>query len=220
MTAFSGTKRSILVLFSVSKRQYEKSQTNGTRAPVDQWCQETFYRTTSVAEQSSGKSKSHSIPTGTGCGRNAEGAAKLAQQSKLAEQTLNDYQVELAGLRQRKSLQDGNQDNAENQIQKLRQHIMELENSRRFRDIILEIFHRPTMLSRTIKKQYQTLATAEQSLQDEAVKTGQLQQELERQSRKCDVQSNVISNLENQQNQLFQKNDKYVLIRWVSCACK
>ena len=130
---------------------------------------------------------------------------KLAQQSKLAEQTLNDYQVELAGLRQRKSLQDGNQDNAENQIQKLRQHIMELENSRRFRDIILEIFHRPTMLSRTIKKQYQTLATAEQSLQDEAVKTGQLQQELERQSRKCDVQSNVISNLENQQNQLSEK---------------
>lgn len=130
---------------------------------------------------------------------------KLAQKSKLAEQTLNDYQVELADLRQRKSLQDGNQANAENQIQKLRQQIMELENSRRFRDVVLEIFRRPTMLSRTIQEQYQALAKAEQSLQDEAVKTGQLQQKLEQQSRKCDVQSDIISGLENRQNQLSKK---------------
>ncbi len=88
----------------------------------------------------------------------------------------------------------------ENQIQKLRQQIIELENSRRFRDVILEIFHRPTMLARTIQEQYQALAKAEQNLQDEAAKTGQLQQELERQSRKCDVQGEAISGLENEQN--------------------
>ncbi|MFR9309590.1 DEAD/DEAH box helicase [Hydrogeniiclostridium mannosilyticum] len=130
---------------------------------------------------------------------------KLAQQLRLAEQTLKDYEIALAGLRQRKSLQDGNQANAENQIQKLRQQIIELENSRRFRDVILEIFHRPTMLARTIQEQYQALAKAEQNLQDEAAKTGQLQQELERQSRKCDVQGEAISGLENEQNQLLKK---------------
>lgn len=129
----------------------------------------------------------------------------LAQQSKLMEHTLNDYQGELADLQNRKSFQDGNQANTENQIQELRRKIMELENSRRFRDIVLEIFRRPTMLSRTIQEQYQALATAEQHLQDEAVKTGQLQQELERQHRKCNLQSGVISGLENQQNQLSEK---------------
>ena len=59
--------------------------------------------------------------------RNAEEMLKelqdLAQQLRLAEQTLKDYQTELAGLRQRKFLQDENQANAENQIQKLRQQI-------------------------------------------------------------------------------------------------
>ncbi len=109
---------------------------------------------------------------------------ELAQQSKLAEQALNDYQGELADLQHRKSFQDGNQANAENQIQELRRRIMELKTSRRFRDVVLEIFRRPTMLSCTIQEQYQALATAEQNLQDEAVKTGQLQQELERQNRK------------------------------------
>ncbi|WP_434311562.1 DEAD/DEAH box helicase [Hominifimenecus sp. rT4P-3] len=129
----------------------------------------------------------------------------LAQQSKLAEQALKDYQGELANLQQRKFLQDENQANAENQIHELRRQIMELESSRRFRDIILEIFRRPTMLSHTIQEQYQALATAEQSLQDEVVKSGQLQQELERQRRKCDEKSDVISGLENQQNQLSEK---------------
>lgn len=129
----------------------------------------------------------------------------LARQSKLAEQTLNDYQGELTDLQHRKSFQDGNQANAENQIQELRQHIMELENSRRFRDIVLEIFRRPTMLSRTIQEQYQALTRAEQFLQDEVAKAGQLQQELEQQGRKCDVQGEVISGLENQQNQLSEK---------------
>ncbi|WP_343095193.1 DEAD/DEAH box helicase [Blautia producta] len=129
----------------------------------------------------------------------------LARQSKLAEQTLKDYQVEQAGLQHRKFLQEGDQLNAENQILELRQHIMELENSRRFRDIVLEIFRHPTMLSRTIQEQYQALTKAEQFLRDEVVKAGQLQQELEQQSRKCDIQGEVISDLENQQNQLSKK---------------
>ena len=61
------------------------------------------------------------------------------------------------------------------------------------------------MLSRTIQEQYQALATAERRLQDEAMRTGQLQQELERQNRKCNVQSDVINGLKNQQNQLSEK---------------
>lgn len=143
------------------------------------------------------------------CERKAEEVLKelqdLAQQSKLAEQTLKDYQVELLDLQHLKSLQDVNQASTEEQIQKLRQQIMELENSRRFRDIVFTIFHRQTMLSRTIQEQYQTLAREEQSLQDEAFKTERLQQELERKSRKCNEQSDVISALENQQNQLSEK---------------
>lgn len=129
----------------------------------------------------------------------------LEQQLKLAGETLEECKAELAGLQQRKSLQDRNQVNIENQIQKLRQQIMELENSRRFRDIILEIFHRPTMLARTIQEQYQALDRAEQSLQDETMKMEQLQQELEQQNRKCDVQSNAVSGLKNQQNQILEK---------------
>lgn len=129
----------------------------------------------------------------------------LARQSKLAEQTLKNYQKELVSLQHRKSLQDGNQTNAENQIQKLRQNIMELENSRRFRDIVFEVFRRPTMLSRTIQEQCQALTKAERFLQDEVVKARQLQQELDKQKRKCDVQGDVISGLRNQQNQLLEK---------------
>lgn len=129
----------------------------------------------------------------------------LAQQTKLAEQTLKDYQEKLVDLRQRKFSQEENQAKAESQVQKLRQQIMDLENSRRFRDIVLEIFRRPTMLSRTIQEQYQALAKAEQSLQNEADKAEQLQQELEQQGRNCDVQSDVMSGLENRQNQLSEK---------------
>ena len=72
---------------------------------------------------------------------------KLAQQSKLEEQILKDYQQKLAGLRHEQFLQDKNQIDIKNQIQNLRQQIMDLENKRRFRDIILEIIHRPSMLS-------------------------------------------------------------------------
>lgn len=129
----------------------------------------------------------------------------LSWQSQLAEQTLEDYQAEQADLLHQKLLQNGNQVNAENQIQELRRHIMELESSRRFQDIVLEIFRRPTMLSRTIQEQYQALAKAEQLLKDEAAKAEQLQQELELQSRKCDIQSDVINDFENQQNQLSKK---------------
>ncbi len=129
----------------------------------------------------------------------------LARQSEGAAQTLKDYQAELADLGHRKSLQDENQANVENQIQQLRQHIMELENRRRFLDIILEFFRRPTMLSRTIQEQYQALEKAEQVLQNETAKTELLQQKWQRQSRKCDVQSEVISGLENERDLLLTK---------------
>lgn len=146
--------------------------------------------------------------------RNAEEILKelqeLAQQLTLAEQTLKDYQVELAGLCHCKSLQNENQVKAEEQIQKLRQQIMELENNRRFRDIVLTIFRCQTMQSRTIQEQYQALSKAEQCLQDEEAKTARLQQELEQQRRKCDVQSDVISALKNQQNQLTKKRQTYL----------
>ena len=129
----------------------------------------------------------------------------LTQQSIQAEQALKSYQAELEGLQQQQSLQEGRQSNAEKQIQKLRQQIIDMENSRRFRDIVLEIIRRPTMLSRIIQEQYQALATAEQSLQDEIEKTRSLQQELEGRKEQYDLQIDVITDLENQQNQLLKK---------------
>ena len=141
--------------------------------------------------------------------RNAEQLLKelqdLAQQSTLAEQTLKDCQTELAAMQNKKSHQDGNQADAENQIQNIRRQIRELEDSRRIRDVILEVFRRPTMLSRTIEEHYQALAEAEKVLQGEAGKTGQLQRELERQSQRCDAQSNVITGLEDRKNRLLEK---------------
>lgn len=130
---------------------------------------------------------------------------ELVHRSMLAEQRLKDYQVELAGLRHRKSQQDENQTDAENKIQDIRRQIRELEDSRRIRDIILEVFRRQTMLSRTIQEHYQALDEAEQALTNEAVRTEKLQQEFEQQNRKCDVQSKAIIGLENQRNQLSQK---------------
>ncbi|MBC8537638.1 hypothetical protein H8693_01675 [Christensenellaceae bacterium NSJ-63] len=130
---------------------------------------------------------------------------KLAQQSKLEEQILKDYQQKLAGLRHEQFLQDKNQIDIKNQIQNLRQQIMDLENKRRFRDIILEIIHRPSMLSDTIQKHYKALAMAERCLQDGIVKVEQLQRKLEQQTRECDAQEDVISSLEDQRNMLLEK---------------
>lgn len=129
----------------------------------------------------------------------------LAQQLKLAEQTLKEYQVELADLQQQKILHEGNQANTEEKIKEIRQQIMELEKSRRFLDIILEFFRRPTMLSRTIQEHYEALVEVEKVLQAEAERMEQLQQELEQQSQKCDMQSEVISGFENQREQLTEK---------------
>lgn len=132
---------------------------------------------------------------------------ELTMQWKLAEQTFLDYKAKLDGLQQQKFLQDQVQADAENQIQKLRQRIIELEGSRRLRDVVLEIFGHPTMLSRTIQEQYQALTSAEQILQDGTAKAGQLQQELEHQNWKCNEQSNVIIDFKNQRNRLSKKRE-------------
>lgn len=60
-------------------------------------------------------------------------------------------------------------------------------------------------MARTIQEQYQALATAEQRFHEEAAKTRQLEQELERQSQRCDVQRDIISGIINQQYQLSEK---------------
>lgn len=129
----------------------------------------------------------------------------LIRQSELAEQVLMAHQAELDGLHCRKSQQDAVQTDAENQMQNVRRKIMELENKRRILDVILEFFHRPTMLSRTIQEQYQVLTGAEQVLQDETAKTEQLQQELERQIQKCAAQGDIITGLGKQRNRLSEK---------------
>ena len=49
------------------------------------------------------------------------------------------------------------------------------------------------------------MATAEQRFHEEAAKTRQLEQELERQSQRCDVQRDIISGIINQQYQLSEK---------------
>ena len=49
------------------------------------------------------------------------------------------------------------------------------------------------------------MATAEQCFHEEAAKTRQLEQELERQSQRCDVQRDIISGIINQQYQLSEK---------------
>lgn len=129
----------------------------------------------------------------------------LAQQSRLAEQTRKDYQAELAGIRHRQVQQDRNQAAVVNTIQTIRLQIRELEDSRRVRDIVLEIFRRPTMLSRTIQEQYRALTEAEQALKSEAAKTEKLQQELKRQVQKYDAQFDVIAGLEERQSRLSEK---------------
>lgn len=133
---------------------------------------------------------------------------ELDQQSKLAEQALKNYQEELVCLQRRKSKQAGIQAEVKNQIQNIRRQIMELEDRRRIRDVILEIFRRPTMLSRTIQEQYQALEKAEQILQGENIKTGQLQRELEKQNQKCNEQGNVINRLGERRNRLLEKQQR------------
>ncbi|MCI8464842.1 MAG: hypothetical protein HFI63_03150 [Lachnospiraceae bacterium] len=129
----------------------------------------------------------------------------LDQELKLAGQTLERYRTELSEAQYYKFWQDRTQTDIENQIQNIRRQIMELEGSRRIWDVILEIFHRPTMLSRTIQEHYEVLAKAEQAFRDEATKAAQLRWELERQTQKYNAKSNAIMELKRRQNRLVEK---------------
>ena len=74
----SAAQRGLCKCRSAFQEAVWKSQANGERTPANQWRQETFYRAKSDVEQSSPKDKKTSIPTRTGCRRNAEGAAKTS----------------------------------------------------------------------------------------------------------------------------------------------
>ncbi len=127
---------------------------------------------------------------------------ELIRQSEQAEQVLKNEQAELVCLQNQLLQQNKHQKEVETQIGGIRQHIMELEERRRFRDIFFEIIHRPTMLSRTIQEQYQGLSEKEQILSQETVKTDQLKRELERQIKEENDQSHIFYDIENRKKRL------------------
>lgn len=130
---------------------------------------------------------------------------KLEQKMETAEVALKAYQLELNNQQNCQLQQDKARQEAEKQIQNTRQKIMELENSRRLLDVVLEIFHRPTMLSRTIQEQYQVLEKAEQALCTEETKTRAMQQELEESNRRYKEQEDVITEFGKEKNRLFEE---------------
>lgn len=134
-----------------------------------------------------------------------ESIHQLEQKMEIAESALKAYHLELSNQQYFNSQHDKAKQDAENQIQNTREKIMELENSRRFLDVILEIFHRPTMLSRTIQEQYQILEKTEQVLHEEETKLRQMQQKLEEQHLQYQEQKDVITGLEHEKNQTFEE---------------
>ncbi len=135
---------------------------------------------------------------------------ELEQRLKLEKQTLKKYQGELESLKLLKARQDGVQKDVDSKMKGIRQQIMELEGRRRFLDMILEIFRRPTMLSRNIQEQYQVLSEVEQTLQEETEKAEQLQQKLEQQNHRREMQDDVIRMLQKQYNTASQAHQNCV----------
>lgn len=130
---------------------------------------------------------------------------ELEQKIEIAESVLKNYQLELRDQQKYKLQQDKARQEAGNHIQNIRQKIMGLENSRRFLDIVLEIFRRPTMLSRTIQEQYQVLEKAEQVLCAEETKVRQMQQKLEENNRRYKEQKGVMIGFGKERKQLFEE---------------
>ena len=112
-------------------------------------------------------------------------AEKVHAQLEEAKRGLEQEEQERVLLQMRGLKQKDARIDAENQIQKLRQYIMQLEQSRRLRDVFFDLLKRPTMLSRTIEEQYQALAEIEQLIKRESENAASLQRQLEHQERKC-----------------------------------
>ncbi len=127
------------------------------------------------------------------------------QKVKAAELACEDFLLKLSNSQNCKSQQEKMQTEVENQIQSIRQKIMELENGRRLLDVVLEFFHHPTMLSCTIRDQYEALEKAEQLLTEEKTKTAQLQQEWEERKRQYEKQGKELAALEEEKKKLIEK---------------
>lgn len=130
---------------------------------------------------------------------------ELSQQLKLAERAAQDSETELAAIRDGKAQQEERQKAAESRVQDICQKITELEDRRRIRDVILEIFRCQTMLSRTIREQHQVLDEAEQALLDEKARTEQLAVEIGNYTEACKSKHNIVAGLRSRQNSLVEK---------------
>lgn len=138
-------------------------------------------------------------------GQIEEELREVSHQLDLERQALREYQSELEALEKRKEQQDIIQAEAESEIQNIRHQIIGLEERRRIWDIILDIFQRPTMLSRTIQEQYQALEKAEKILQDEKDRTEIFQQDLKQRQTEYDRQSKEIDTLTEKQKQILER---------------
>lgn len=130
---------------------------------------------------------------------------QLSQQLVQAQQAMKDCEAALANAQSEVSSQGKRLEESKKQIQDLRQHIMELESSRRLLDVILELIHHPTMLSRTIQEQYQALSKAEEQLRLEAARIPELQQQLNRCGLEYNAKAKGISRIQNQQNSCLKR---------------
>ena len=130
---------------------------------------------------------------------------EFAKQSKEAKELLKNYRTKYTDLQTQKSRQDEYKVELEKRIENIRQQILEAEGRRRIWDILLELIHRPTMLSRIIQEQYQALELAEQELQMEEIKENQLRQELKNQRNMCKAQELSISKMDDRKNKLSKK---------------
>lgn len=118
---------------------------------------------------------------------------QLCEAIKAAEWEMTCNQNKAEALYNEKLEQEKKQQAVYEEIEGIHQQIIRLEQSRHFWDYILEMLHRPTMLSRDIQAKYAILKRAERELQKQAEIVDQVLQQYLAQQELCDAQKKRIS---------------------------
>lgn len=130
---------------------------------------------------------------------------ELCKAIKELERELAFQQEEALVLRSKKSEEEKIQRKCETEIDDLHKQIIKMEQSRRFWDYVLELLHRPTMLSRDIQEKYTVLDSVKQELQKQMGTVERVSQQLDAQQELCATQKKRISKHQTYCNKLMER---------------
>ena len=132
---------------------------------------------------------------------------KLYASIKSAEQELSDLQNEAVALNGEMLAQENKQQALECEIEGLRQRIIQMEQSRRFWDYVLELLRKPSMLSKDIQEKYLTLEKAKKELQTQAEAVAFASQRYADQQKCCQAKADSIFQLKSANSVLAKRKE-------------